>query len=99
MYDQYRGVGISHARPLTLEEKGALLALGTLMAPHAIMALGGGWKTLGLVRKALTWGVIPFALSPGGGGPRTYPTSTTILLDAEGWSNPLLRGYRPTHGY
>ncbi len=78
-----------------MEQKGALIATGVILAPHAVMALGGGWKALGLVRKGITIGVIPSFLSPGGGGPRTYPISTNL----DSWSDPRYRGYRPSHGY
>ena len=99
MYDEYGGVGISHARPLTVTEKGFLLAGTTLLAPLAgplfgIGAAGGrGFHFLWKTRPVFIYA----GLSPGGGGPGSYPTSATILLDD--WSNPLLRGYRPSHGY
>jgi len=79
---------------LTLEQKGALIAAGVILAPHAVMGLGGGWKALGLVRKGITIGVIPFAL--GGGGPEDSLTSTDTPID---WTDPRFRGYRPSHGY
>ncbi len=100
VYDEYGGVGISHARPFTTTEKGFLIAGTTLFAGPA-MILGragmfGSTKLAHLMWKA-RFGTVPFALGPGGGGPGSYPTSTTILIDD--WSNPLLRGYRPSHGY
>ena len=100
MYDRYRGVGISHARPLTTTEKGFLIAGTTLIAGPA-MILGragmfGSTKLAHLVWKG-RFATVPFALGPGGGGPGYTPTSTAILLDD--WSNPRLRGYRPSHGY
>ena len=100
MYDQYGGVGISHARPLTTTEKGFLIA-GTTLVSGPAMLLGragvfGSTKLAHLMWKG-RFSTVPFVLSPGGGGPGHSPTSTTILLDD--WSNPLLRGYRPTHGY
>jgi len=79
-----------------LEQKGALIATGVILAPHAVMALGGGWKALGLVRKGITIGVIPTFLSPRGGGPGHSLTSTDTPVD---WSDPRYRGYRPSHGY
>ena len=94
MYDQYRGVGISHARPLSTTEKGVLFAASSLAFPF--LATGGRF---GLAAWKLRPVTIPLLLSPGGGGPGYTPTSTDILLDPEGWSNPLLRGYRPSHGY
>ena len=39
MYDQYGGVGISHARPLTTTEKGFLIA-GTTLVSGPAMLLG-----------------------------------------------------------
>ena len=102
MYDQYRGVGISHARPLSTTEKGILIAGTTLVSGPAMLlgraGLFGSTKLAHLVWKG-RFATVPFTLSPGGGGPGTYPTSTAILLDGEGWTNPLLRGYRPLHGY
>lgn len=74
--------GIDSHRPLTTTEKGLLIAGATLVAPHAVLAVGRGWKTLGLVRKGITMGVIPISFGetprfPGGGGPGSgTPTST-----------------------
>jgi len=97
VYDQYRGVGISHARPLTTTEKGVGIALTTVVAGPLAIYWGGSRVALAAWKlRPLT---IPPLLSPGGGGPGYTPTSTDILLDPEGWSTPLLRGYRPSHGY
>ena len=92
-YSSYRGAGTG--RPLSLEEKGSLIALGTLLAPHAVLALGGAVRGLTLTRYGLK-AAIPFFLSPGGGGPGVSPTSTEISLD---WTDPRLRGYGLGHGY
>ena len=97
MYDDYSGVGISHARPPTTAEVGLFIAGTTLIAGPLAIYWGG--SRLALASWKLRPLMFPAALSPGGGGPGHTPTSTTILLDAEGWSNPLLRGYRPSHGY
>ena len=99
VYDSYRGVGISNARPLSTEEKGALIAAMTLAAgPGMILGRVGVFGSTKLAH--LLWkgrfASVPFALSPGGGGPGVSPTSTEILLD---WSDPRLRGYGPGHGY
>ena len=100
MYDQYGGVGISNARPLSATEKGFIIA-GTTLVSGPAMLLGragmfGSTKLAHLVWKG-RFATVPFALSPRGGGPGLTPTSTIIFLDD--WSNPLLRGYRPSHGY
>ena len=96
VYDEYSGVSspIWTAPPLSLEQKGVIIAATTLAFP--LLARGGSlglaiWKT----RPAFIYA----GLSPRGGGPGHTLTSTAILLDSEGWSNPLLRGYRPSHGY
>ena len=99
-YESYRGV--SNHRPLTTNEKGAIIAGLTLIAPHAVLAAGRGWKTLGLIRKGITGVVIPSFLGPGligpivpdldflgpgGGGPGHSLTSTTpSSLEATGAS-------------
>ena len=97
MYDSYRGA--STGRPLSLEEKGAFIAATTLIAGPAMIlgraGLFGSTKLAHLVWKA-RFATVPYALSPGGGGPGVSPTSTEIPLD---WSDPRLRGYTLGHGY
>ena len=95
VYDQYGGVGISHARPPTTTEAGLLIAGTTLIGGPLAIYWGG--SRIALAAWKLRPLTIPPLLSPGGGGPGHSLTSTTILLDD--WSNPLLRGYRPSHGY
>ena len=92
VYDTYRG--IHFGRPLSTEEKGVLIAASTLATgPWMIMGRAGVLAhTIWKARIAS----VPFVLSPGGGGPGVYPTSTDILLD---WDDPRLRGYGPGHGY
>ena len=97
MYGSYRGAG--HHRPLSLEEKAAFIAATTLIAGPAMLlgraGLFGSTKLAHLVWKA-RFATVPYALSPGGGGPGVSPTSTEILLD---WYDPRFRGYAPGHGY
>jgi len=97
VYDSYRGLG--YGRPLSTGEKGAFIAATTLMAGPAMLlgraGLFGSTKLAHFVWKA-RFVSVPYALSPGGGGPGVSPTSTEILLD---WSDPRLRGYGLGHGY
>jgi len=75
--------GVRSSKPLTLEQKGLLIAGGVILAPHVVLALGGRHIALSAVRKGITMGVIPLSLSPGGGGPRDYPTSTETLTERD----------------
>jgi len=97
VYGSYRGRG--YGRPLSIEEKGAIIAATTLAAGPAMIlgrvGLLGSTKLAHFVWKA-RFASVPFALSPGGGGPGVSPTSTVIPLD---WTDPRLRGYVPGHGY
>ena len=96
-YGSYRGAG--NYRPFSLEEKAAFIAATTLISGPAMLlgraGLFGSTKLAHLVWKG-RFASVPYALSPGGGGPGVSPTSTEILLD---WSDPRLRGYGPGHGY
>jgi hypothetical protein len=75
-YESYRGV--SNHRPLTTNEKGALLALSTLYLPISIL---GGAGLGSAIRWKITRLTGIYGLgspdSPGGGGPGHSLTSTT----------------------
>ena len=91
VYDSYRGVASS--RPLSTQEKGAIIAATTLIAGPAMLlgraGIFGSTKLAHILWKA-RFVSVPFI---GRGGPDVYPTSTEFLLD---WSDPRLRGYGPS---
>jgi hypothetical protein len=74
-YESYRGV--SNHRPLTTNEKGALLALSTLYLPISIVR-GAGLGTAALWKLTRLTGILGlgYSDSPGGGGPGHSLTST-----------------------
>ena len=67
------------SKPLTTEQKGVIIAASTLAAGPAMLlgraGLFGSTKLAHLVWKA-RFATVPYALSPGGGGPGLTPTST-----------------------
>jgi len=81
-YESYRGV--SNHRPLTTNEKGALLALSTLYLPVSIVR-GGGLATAVIWKLTRLTGILGLGSpdSPGGGGPGPSPISTIPPLSVE----------------